>query len=200
MQPSVTYDSKTIRFHWVSAAMILALWVIGQAIDFFPKGTPKATAQSVHITLGALLVILLAARVAWRFQGGVKLPPVDPGMMGKLATGAHHLLYLLMVSVVMVGLAAVWIRGDNIFGLLQIPEFDPGNKVLRHNVVELHGLLANILLGLACFHAMMAIWHHRITQDGVLKRMWPGLTTSPCLPPLSSPPLAGQTNSPKRDC
>ncbi len=170
-----TYDSRTVFLHWLSAALVLGLWIVGQCIDFFPKGAPRVTVRSLHITLGVLLLVAVALRLVWRRSGGVKLAPADPGVAGKLAVGVHHLLYALLIALLALGLASVWFRGDNIFNLFTVPAFDPGNKALAHNTVELHGLLANILLAMAGLHAAAALWHHWSLKDGVLARMWPGL-------------------------
>ncbi|MFZ6760389.1 cytochrome b [Undibacterium sp. Ji50W] len=170
---SDTYDKRTIILHWLSALLVMVLWIAGQTIDFFPTGTPRITVRSLHISFGVLLTVTLFARILWRRSGGSKLPPADAGALGKLAIGVHYLLYALMLAVVVIGIAAVWIRGDNLFNLFTVPAFDPANKALRHNVVELHGLLANILLGLAAFHAAAALWHSLVKKDGVLRRMLP---------------------------
>ena len=42
-----TYDRRTIVYHWASAALVLGLWIAGQCIDFFPKGTPRITVRSL---------------------------------------------------------------------------------------------------------------------------------------------------------
>lgn len=173
MNPS--YDRPTRQLHWASALLVLGLWALGQSIDFFPKGTPRVTARSLHISFGVLLAVLLALRVRWRLSGGTRLPPADAGLPGKLAAVMHGLLYLGLLAAVVLGLASVWIRGDTLFNLFTVPAFDAANKTLRHDVVELHGLVANILLALAAAHAAMAIWHHRVLNDGVLRRMWPSL-------------------------
>ena len=170
-----SYDRRTIVYHWASAALVLGLWIAGQCIDFFPKGTPRITVRSLHISVGVLLGALLLARLAWRRGGGVKLPAADPGVSGRVAVGIHHLLYLLLCAAVVVGLACVWIRGDNLFNLFTVPAFDPGNRALAHQAVELHEWIANLLLGLAVLHGAAAIWHHRALKDGVLRRMWPSL-------------------------
>lgn len=133
-----TYDRRTIVYHWASAALVLGLWIAGQCIDFFPKGTPRITVRSLHISVGVLLGALLLAPLAWRRGGGVKLPAADPGVSGRVAVGIHHLLYLLLCAAVVVGLACVWIRGDNLFNLFTVPAFDPGNRALAHQAVELH--------------------------------------------------------------
>ena len=169
------YDSKTIFYHWLSAGIILALWLIGQNIDSFAKGDPRVIVRSIHIALGVLLAVVFLLRLKWRLTQGVKLPQATEGVQGKLAIGVHHILYLLFGLTIVVGLVAVWIRGDNIFNLFQVPAFDPSNKALRKDIVDLHELLANGLLFLGLAHGLMAVWHHKIVKDGVLKRMWPGL-------------------------
>ena len=175
MTTASTYDSKTIFYHWISAVLILTLWLLGQNIDNFAKGDPRVYARSMHILLGIVLAVVYILRITWRAKGGVKLPPAAAGFAGKLGLGVHHLLYLLIGLILVLGIAAVWIRGDNIFNLFRVPVFDPNNKQLREDVVDYHGLLANALLVLAIGHALLAIVHHRVLKDDVLKRMWPGL-------------------------
>jgi cytochrome b561 len=169
------YDSRTIALHWISAFLVLGLWVLGQCIDFFPRGVPRVTARSLHISFGVLLGAVLIVRVAWRFKGGVKLAPADGGLFGRLAGGAHHVLYALLAAIVVLGLACVWIRGDTLFNLITVPAFDLSNRQLRRDAVELHELAANALLAVAALHAAAALWHHRVLKDGVLRRMWPRL-------------------------
>ena len=174
-----TYDARTIALHWLSAALVVGLWGLGQIIDFFPRGVPQVTVRSLHITFGVVLAIVLLARIIWRNSGGIKLAAADSGALGKAAVAVHHLLYALLVAVVVIGLACVWIRGDNIFNLFTIPSFDPGNKALRHNAVELHEWVANMLLAAAALHAAAALWHHLQLKDGVLLRMWPRPVVKP---------------------
>lgn len=170
------YDSRTIALHWISAILVIGLWTLGQCIDFFPKGTPRVTARSLHITFGVLLGIVLIIRLSWRMGGGgVKLSNATSGYLGTIAVAVHYLLYALMAAVVVIGLWCVWTRGDTLFNLFTVPAFDPSNKQLRHDAVELHELAANILLALAAFHAAAALWHHFVRKDGVLRRMLPGL-------------------------
>ena len=170
---SPTYDSRTVAYHWVSAVLVLGLWTLGQTIDWFPRGDARSIARSSHIVLGALLAAVLVMRLLWRRSGGAKLPVTDPGLQGQVAVWMHYLLYVLMVAIVVLGFASVWFRGDTIFWLLKIPAFDPSNKELRKTAVDLHGLLANIMLSLAALHAGAALWHHFVTKDSVLRRMWP---------------------------
>jgi hypothetical protein len=38
-----------------------------------------------------------------------------------------------------------------------------------------HGLIANIIIAVALLHAGAALFHRYVINDGVLRRMWPGL-------------------------
>jgi cytochrome b561 len=155
--------------------LIVALWLLGENIDFFSKGDPRVIARSTHIAMGLVLAMVLMLRLRWKIGGAAKLPQAMSGIIGKLAVSTHHIFYLLIACIIAVGIAAVWVRGDNIFNLFKIPAFDPTNKELREEIVDLHGLLANALLVLAAVHSLLAIWHQIVLKDGVLKRMWPNL-------------------------
>lgn len=168
------YDRPTITLHWLTAALVLALWLMGQTIDWFPKGTPRVFARSTHISLGVALAIVLVARLSWRLGGrSVHVPPAGLGWLDKLATAMHWLLYALLIATVAVGIANTWVRGDTIFNLFKIPAFDPGNKDLKKTVEGLHELAANTLLAVALFHAAAALLHHYFWKDDVLRRMLP---------------------------
>lgn len=86
----------------------------------------------------------------------------------RLARGLHHLLYLAMITVLLLGVANTWVRGDNIFNLFRIPAGDAANKVLRGKVEELHALAANLLIALAGLHAAAGLAHHYLLKDSVL--------------------------------
>lgn len=165
------YDGRTIALHWATAALVAALWTLGETIDWFPKGSLRVGARGVHIVLGATLAAVLLARVQWRLTGGLRLPPASHGLPQRLASAVHVLLYVLLAAVVLLGLANAWVRGDTLFGWFTIPAFDPGNKPLRETVEELHGLAANTLLVVAGGHALAALVHHVGLKDGVLARM-----------------------------
>jgi cytochrome b561 len=112
-------------------------------------------------------------RLWWRRNGGVQLPTITTAAMGLAAKIGHQALYTLIAAMVLSGIALVWIRGDNLFNLFVVPAFDPGNKALRHDAKELHGLIANTLLILGGLHGGLAIWHQLVWKDGLLRRMWP---------------------------
>lgn len=166
------YDPRTIRLHWLTAALVLLLWCLGETIDWFARGTPRVGARSVHIAVGVLLALVLVVRLGWRATGGER-PPADPGRLGKLSTLMHYALYLAVAATVLAGFANVWVRGDSFFGWFTVPAFDPGNKALKEGVEEVHEVSANLTLILAALHAAAALVHHFVWKDDVLRRMWP---------------------------
>jgi cytochrome b561 len=168
------YDRRTIALHWLTAVLVVALWIVGQTIDAFPKGTPRVLARSVHITTGVLLALVLTHRIWWRLSGGTRLPPAGTGRLDAIASLTHRLLYVLLVATVVLGIANAWVRGDNLFTLFTIPAFDPGNRALREQVEELHELAANTVLAVALLHAAAGLLHHYAWRDDVLRRMLPG--------------------------
>ena len=171
----MTYDRRTARLHWATAVLVTVLWVIGQVIDWFPKGVPRISARSVHITLGVLLAVVLVRRIVWRSRSGRRLPPANPGAWGHVARSVHWVLYAALAAVVVLGMLNAWARGDSIFSLFHIPKLLPANAQLKPAVEYLHKTFANALVILAAAHALAALAHHFILRDGLLLRMLPWL-------------------------
>jgi cytochrome b561 len=169
-----TYDNATIRFHWTSAALIAALWVIGETADWFPRGPTRGAAWSIHFTLGAVLAIIWIARIVWRISAGRRLPGVGSPLMVKLAAAGHRLLYAGIGVVIALGIANLYAHGSSVWGLVDFPKLS--DATLRHDITMAHEWTANILLLLAAGHAAVAVSHQYLRRDGALTRMWPSLS------------------------
>lgn len=167
------YDRTSITLHWITAASVAVLWIIGQTADWIPDGPANTAVWSVHVVLGFVLAGVLLWRMAWRLSGGRNLPAADPGALHVLAKATHYLLYALLLVVVTLGVVNAFVRGYNLFDLVNLPQI--GDRALRRPITHWHGLAANILLGLAAFHAAAALAHHYLWRDGVLGRMLPGV-------------------------
>ena len=170
-QSAVLHDRRTIRLHWVTAALVAALWSLAQIIDDFPKGLPRVSARSTHILLGVLLAIVVVQRIRWRMQIARSLPLPGPLWLSALAKAAHRLLYIGLVAVIVLGLVNAWTRGDSLYGLVSIPKLLPGQPQLKPMVELLHKYLANALVIVATLHALAALGHHFLLKDNVLRRM-----------------------------
>jgi cytochrome b561 len=167
------HDPVTIAMHWVTAGLVVALWLIGQTIDWAPRGPLRVDYRSLHIVLGVSLAVVLVTRILWRLTRGGMLPPLDTGALLLIARVTHFALYALMVIAVCLGIANVWVRGDSIFNLFSIPSIAPGDKALRGSVEDYHALAANAVLIVAGVHAAAALFHHLFLRDATLRRILP---------------------------
>jgi len=170
----MTYDRNTIRFHWTSAALIVALWVIGQTVDWFPRGRVHTVLWSTHFTLGALLILVWLGRIVWRVTSGRRLPGLGSPTLVKLAKAGHGLLYLGIGVVCAIGIANLYAHGSGVWGLFHFPKI--ADKATRGLISVSHEWGANLLLALAGGHALVALAHQFVMRDGALARMWPALS------------------------
>ena len=173
VEPAPRYDGVSILLHWLTAALVVVLWTLGQTIDFFPKGAPKIDARSVHITLGATLGLVLLVRILWRAGSGRRLPLANSGWLGVTAKVVHYGLYILVGATVVLGICNAWQRGDVLFNVYTLPTLIPGDLVLKRALEDLHGDFADAVLIVAGLHAAAALAHHYLLRDRVLRRMLP---------------------------
>jgi cytochrome b561 len=168
------YDSVSLALHWITAVLVIVLWSIGQTIDFVPKGPQRTDYISLHIVFGMLLGLVLLARLVRYVTGQVKPPPpVDHGLLLYVAKATHGLLYLLLIAAVALGLKLTWVRGDLVFGLVQLTSFAPGDTALRHSIGSTHELVANAIILVAALHGAAALFHHYVLRDSTLRHMLP---------------------------
>ena len=165
------YDQATIALHWVTSALVAVLWVMGQTADYVPRGAWRSGYWSLHVVLGFALTFVIVARLAWRSGFGRTLPPADPGALEAFAKATHYLLYILLATVLALGIANALVRGFDLFGILKLPQI--GDPEWRRPINNWHGLAANAILFLALFHAAAALFHHYVRRDCVLRRMLP---------------------------
>lgn len=168
------YGLVSRALHWGMAA-VFAWQFAGMAVKIL-VGRHPVTAFMVgsHASVGTLLMLLVLLRGAWGLANARRRPRHAPGLMGRLATAGHLLLYALMLVVPSLALlrAAGSGRGLAFFG---IPVFAPfeGGPVgwMVAPASAAHGLLAWTLLALVAGHVLMVVVHRWLWRDDVLQRM-----------------------------
>jgi cytochrome b561 len=172
------YGALPQALHWLTVVSVVVAWLLGQFMDDFPKGVARNTAFATHVTLGELVLVLLVVRVLWRqFNRAPALLPTRFGKAGEIAaTLGHYALYALLLAVPTVGIVAQFKRGNAlpIFGFWHVPSPWPADRAAAHSVMEVHELVANVLLIFAALHASAALIHHYVFRDRTLARMLPG--------------------------
>jgi cytochrome b561 len=97
--------------HWTMAAMVLAMLFIGIAMVGSLADYHRLVA--IHRSLGILILLLVALRLANRLIRPAPPLPLDmPGILRFAAHASHVLLYALMVALPLVGWAMLSAAGN----------------------------------------------------------------------------------------
>ena len=168
------YNSGSIALHWISAALIVALFAGGLTIDAFPKEW-KSALINLHAIGGVTLLVLVVVRIAWRLTHPAPPQPASIGPLMQRAAGLGHLaLYGLMIAVPVIGVPTLLWRGRGLdFGLFQIASPFARTPEVYKPLTEIHEIGAFALIILAVLHAAISVWHHVVQKDGTLLRMMP---------------------------
>lgn len=189
------YTKTAVILHWLIAIAILGMFALGWYMTGLPKegskqiaydlfdwgiytwqlaeeASPRTFYFNLHKSIGITLFGLIIIRILWRITH--KPPALLKSYKTwerKLATGAHHLLYLLMFAMPLSGLiTAVSSKyGVHWFGLPFIKGLDSAG--LRDVFKEAHEIIAILILIALFFHIAGALKHKLIDKDDTLKRM-----------------------------
>ncbi|BAE52526.1 cytochrome b [Paramagnetospirillum magneticum] len=170
------YDTVARTLHWVMAAAILALWVVGHMIDALPKGPVRSEVIGLHKAIGVVMLVMAVARLAWRL---IRPQPPLPSSMSPgeqlLAKAGHVALYLLMLLIPMDGVLMSQSGGRevSVFGLV-LPALVAKDDALKAIFKEGHEVLGWVLAAILIGHVAAALRHRFILRDDVMARMLPG--------------------------
>ena len=170
------YDGVQIALHWATALLVATLYGLAQVWQFIQRGTPsRLEMQSIHVSLGICLAAVLALRIMWRAGPGRRLSPAAKGIVETASELVHYMLYVLLVSVIVLGLSFRWSQhvALSFFGWFVVPPPYPFGPNQEQLIGNLHYWVATATIILACGHACAALFHHYVLHDSVLRRMLP---------------------------
>lgn len=172
------YGLVSRLFHWLMAAAIFALFALGWwmvGLDYYSPYYHSA--PDLHRSVGILLLIALAARMAWR---AINTKPSDADLtpferMGAriVHIGFYPLLLALLVSGYLISTPDG--RPIDVFGIFSVPSIIQ-MKGLEDTAGFVHRWLAYATIALAALHTAAALKHHFADRGNTLKRMWSGPT------------------------
>jgi cytochrome b561 len=162
MTTPVTYSRAQIALHWSIVALVTAQIFTAEAMeDFFDKaedagvlaGFPTDPVAIGHAIGGALILVLMLARIWLRRSHGTPAPPVGMHPVLRLAARAtHDGLYLLLILLPVTGAAALYVNSE---------------------AGDVHALLKSVLIVLIALHVAGAGVHAFVYKDDVVRRMIP---------------------------
>lgn len=140
------YSSLQIAFHWTVVALVLANWLIGDAMsEVFEARLDGAFINQwgpafVHIAIGLAIFGTMAARLAARLRRPVKTAgDTKHPLLARLGMMNHWALYAVLLLMPPLG-AVAWFGGSEAAG-------------------DLHGLLSKLLVALVLLHVGGAVVH-----------------------------------------
>jgi cytochrome b561 len=172
MQTSYTLVAKLL--HWLMAALIAGLLLLGFYMADLPLSPDKLQFYSWHKWVGVTVFALCVSRVLWRLT---HRPPPYPDSMSRpmqaLAHAGHGGLYVLMIAIPLTGWLMSSAKGFQTvwWGIWPIPDVLSKDKELGHTLQEVHEALNWLLVVMIFGHVAAALKHHFIDRDGILKRM-----------------------------
>ena len=165
------YGSVAIAVHWITAAAIVVLLVLG--ISAANTGDPdtKAALLRWHVPLGIAVFLLTLFRIGWWWFADRRPRPL-PGLP-RWQVGAEHAVRVLVYVCILVlgasGITMLILSGAPaiLFGGAAgpLPDF------WRFPPMPAHFIAAFALLALAVIHVAAALYHQFVRRDGELGRM-----------------------------
>ena len=170
------YGAVTQLFHWLTVVLVGTAYIVSPggpedriyspAFDF---------SRQLHETLGILVFALVLLRILWRLFEPTPEPPSMAPWMKYSAVAAHLGLYALLLAIPSTAIAGAWLEAHPItlFGIGTIGPMLPQAHDLGQTIAYIHTILGNVIIWLAGFHAVAALFHHFILRDSVLTSMLP---------------------------
>lgn len=178
------YNDGAVLLHWLTALLVLVQIYVGYTFHEMERGPERSEWFTWHKTIGATILVLAIARLAWRLMH--KPPPYPPELPRWERIAAvwnHRAFYLLLIVLPLTGLIAVSGGADEpttrLVGGVPLPVVPGVSEDAGDSSGEIHELLVKVTIGLLVLHVAAALRHQFI--DG------PRARVAGRMPPFRSP-------------
>jgi cytochrome b561 len=193
------FDQATRLMHWLSAGLVLSVFVLAFSIDLATSRALHTAFLQVHRSVGLTVWVVTLLRLAWRHFAKYPDWPNDMSQTMRVAAMASEYgLYALLLAQPILGILQTNAYGDhvNLFFIGQLPALIEKNRPLAQQLLTVHKALGFSLLGLIALHVSAALFHHFWLRDDTLTAMLPAAAASRTLKPRADlTPEAGATPS-----
>lgn len=174
------YDSRSvygwisILLHWLTAIVVIALWLIGKSIM---TSADIDARRELHVSIAASAWLLIVLRIVWRLRSGHPHVRGQTPRIHRIAKVTHYTMLFALLLMIVSGPLMVWADGQpiGIFGWLALPAPFGESESLREFVFAVHSNAALLLLWLVLLHIGGALKHMMFHNDDTFVRMiWPG--------------------------
>lgn len=168
------YGAPAKALHWLHAALILGLLVLGWTMVDLPQGPAKSANYALHKSLGMCAFLVAIFRLLWRrTHTPPPLPASLPAWQHRASHWVHGLIYVLFIAAPVAGfLSATFTKYPmKFFGAVLFKGGWP-DEAMNHLFNGLHVGLTALLAAAIAVHVAAAV-AHGFKRDGVMKRMKP---------------------------
>lgn len=173
----VVYGRAHKSLHWLTVALLAVQFAIAWSMPAIHRDTKPEGLISLHLTAGAVILVVMVLRLLWRFGHPVPLiRDQTPLWQQRTAQVTHALLYLLLLLLPVMGWGNASYRGWTIdlFGLVRLPLILPTGSPLGHQLGDVHTVVSYVLLGLIGLHIAAVLYHQFWLRDRIMSRMLAG--------------------------
>jgi cytochrome b561 len=162
--------------HWLVFLLVAGMLIGGALLNLLPSGTIKSVIITAHKSVGVIVLVLMLARLAWRFANPVPQPLGSEPVFNTIAHLLHVVLYMLLIIQPLAGILMSQAYGYpvSVFGLFHLPPLIWQSPSLGAFFNEVHTVTAVLLTIAVLAHAAAALKHHFIDHDRTLMRMIKG--------------------------
>lgn len=163
----------SVALHWLVAAIIVTTLAVALYADSLPRDEGRPW-RFLHVSLGMLLLPLIAGRIAWRFSQGKPATQHHNAFEKTLANVVWRVLLLSPIVLLATGPFLAWLheRPISFFGLIEISSpVEPNHDFRERIVFPLHALFGYVMITGITLHIAGALKHLLIYRDGVADRM-----------------------------
>lgn len=159
--------------HWLMGIVIMLDLFVAQKFGNPMELADRLESRVDHASLGTIITVLFVLRIFMRLKyGAAPLPAEMPEWQQQLAKWAHVLLYILIASLLLTGIATA-VNAANpiaIFGAWDIT-IGQSNEETFDFIRQFHEWVTNLIIGLIAFHIVAALYHGVVKRDGTMSRM-----------------------------
>jgi cytochrome b561 len=172
--PTAAYTPVARFLHWLTAALVLILIVVGAVIANTGDWPGKMVVYDLHKSTGMVVLVLVLFRLFYRLTHPPAPLPADMPPIMQLAAHANHwTLYALLIIQPIVG----WIATSAypapipVYWLFEMPRIWPEDRAFSERMFTVHAIVATLLVIVAAIHIGAALYHHFVRKDEVLMRI-----------------------------
>ena len=171
------FGSISKLFHWIVSILMISMLVMGLVMTRMDRSAFRVELYGIHKSLGLTLLILIVARLLWRLINRVPTYPESiPKWEQTFARIGHWVLYLIILAMPLSGWLMSTATGHAPdfwhWGAWAMPGIN-ANKTLAKTANQYHEILAYAVIVLVSLHVLMALKHHYLGKNNILRRMLP---------------------------